>query len=155
MIRATDVPSTGGTYVLLLQLNTPTHLEIGRLGVFDFAPGWYAYVGSALGSGGLRARLNHHAKLANRPHWHIDYLRRVAALRQVWYAVSDARHEHAWAAVLRLLPGATIPARRFGASDCDCLAHLFHYEHLPDFDGFCAQITVPTSILCRDFSPGP
>ncbi len=36
--------------------------EMGRLGRFDIIPGYYAYVGSAFGSGGLPARLGHHLK---------------------------------------------------------------------------------------------
>ncbi len=150
---ATQLPSTGGTYILLMQLDTLTRLEIGRLGVFDFAPGWYAYIGSALGPGGLRARLNHHLKRAARPHWHIDYLRRVAQLRQVWYAVSEARHEHTWAAALHGLAGASTPVRRFGASDCDCAAHLFYYDRLPDFDAFRAQIGPTPAVLRWDALP--
>jgi len=149
---ATQLPSTGGTYILLMQLDTPTRLEIGRLGVFDFAPGWYAYVGSALGPGGLRARLNHHLKRAARPHWHIDYVRRVAQLRQVWYAVSEMRHEHIWAAALHGLAGASVPVRRFGASDCDCAAHLFYDDRLPDFEAFCAQIG-PSLVVLRWENP--
>jgi len=50
-------------------------MEIGRLGAFDIRPGFYAYVGSAFGSGGLRAgspiisRLSRRSALASRlPH---------------------------------------------------------------------------------------
>jgi Uri superfamily endonuclease len=35
-------------------------LGIGSLGEFDIIPGFYAYVGSAFGSGGLRSRIGHH-----------------------------------------------------------------------------------------------
>lgn len=149
---AGDLPGTGGTYVLLLRLDLPAHLKIGRLGAFDFAPGWYAYVGSALGPGGLRARLSHHQKRAARPHWHIDYLRQAANLEWVWYAVGGDRHEHAWAAALGSLPGASLAARRFGASDCDCPAHLFHYAHMPHAAAFGDRIA-PTSI--RRWQPSP
>lgn len=37
---AGDLPGTGGTYVLLLRLDLPAQLKIGRLGAFDFVPGW-------------------------------------------------------------------------------------------------------------------
>ncbi len=49
-------------------------LEIGRLGSFNIIPGFYAYVGSAFGPGGLRARIRHHLESVAQPHWHIDYL---------------------------------------------------------------------------------
>ena len=47
---------------------------------------WY-YVGSALEPGGLRVRIAHHARIAARPHWHIDYLRRHTPLTGVCTAL--------------------------------------------------------------------
>lgn len=120
-----------GTYILLMHLANPQALTIGRLGMFDFAAGWYAYVGSAFGSGGLAGRLHHHLKPAPRPHWHIDYLRQVAPLVDVWYTTSETRLECTWAAVLKQMPGAEIPIPRFGASDCRCEAHLFYFPARP------------------------
>jgi Uri superfamily endonuclease len=52
-------------------------LSVGRLGEFDLVPGFYAYVGSAFGLGGLRARIGHHPESTAEPHWHIDYLLKV------------------------------------------------------------------------------
>jgi hypothetical protein len=37
-------------------------LEIGRLGAYDVVLGYYAYVGSDFGVGGLRARIGQHLK---------------------------------------------------------------------------------------------
>lgn len=127
-----------GTYILILNLPAPTRLTIGRLGVFDFADGWYAYAGSAFGGGGLRGRLKHHLAPVTRPHWHIDALRQAAQVCEVWSLADAANHEHAWAAALRSLPGSSIPAARFGASDCRCPAHLVYFPTAPDFAGFCA-----------------
>lgn len=80
-----------------------------------------------MGSGGLRGRLKHHFSPLQRSHWHIDYLRQVTVCQQVWYVVSDVSHEHEWASLLGEIPGAGIPIRRFGASDCSCKSHLFHF----------------------------
>ena len=55
-----DLPEDKGTYVLIASLAQMKRLEIGRLGTFDIKPGFYAYVGSAFGAGGLRARIGHH-----------------------------------------------------------------------------------------------
>ncbi|MCC7449853.1 MAG: GIY-YIG nuclease family protein [Anaerolineae bacterium] len=127
-------PESGkGTYILVLRLSTPIMLAVGRLGAYPFPAGWCAYVGSAFGAGGLAGRLKHHLTVAPRPHWHIDYLRQVAPVAQVWYRVADLSYEHEWAAQLSAIPGTTIPVPRFGASDCTCAAHLFHFPAPPDF----------------------
>lgn len=128
-----------GTYILILHLSKPAHLTIGKLGVFDFPNGYYAYVGSAFGAGGLRGRLKHHLSPAAKPHWHIDYLRQGATILEVWYITSETRHEHQWTDALHSLPDATIPAPRFGASDCKCAAHLICFVDKPDFASFCDE----------------
>src|SRR5262245_33042445 len=116
-----------GTYILILHLPESRHIQIGKLGVFAMSAGFYGYVGSAFGSGGLAGRLNHHRRPAARPHWHIDYLRQAARLEAIWIQESDSRREHEWASILRLMPGMVIPIPRFGASDCSCPAHLFYF----------------------------
>jgi Uri superfamily endonuclease len=134
-----------GTYVLILQLSQPARLTTGKLGEFDFPAGWYAYVGSAFGPGGLRGRLKHHLAPVTKPHWHIDYLRSAASVREVWYLIGEAICEHQWADTLRSMPGAAIPAPRFGASDCTCETHLIYFAEKPDsgvlrgFMGLSAQ----------------
>ena len=137
-----NIPTEQGTYILILRLDSPAHLRIGRLGAFDFAAGWCAYVGSAFGHGGLRGRLKHHLKPVAKPHWHIDYLRAEAVVQAVWYHASATVYEHAWAAALRTLPGAAAPAPRFGASDCRCAAHLICFASRPDFTAFCERADV-------------
>ena len=69
-----------GTYALLISSATDQLIRIGRLGTLRLKPGYYMYVGSALGSGGVRGRLAHHMRPAERPHWHIDYLRKKTTL---------------------------------------------------------------------------
>jgi len=51
-----------GTYALLLKLDKQERITVGRLGTFDFPAGYYLYVGSALGPGGLQARLARHRR---------------------------------------------------------------------------------------------
>lgn len=120
-----------GTYVLCLYLRKGTRLKIGRLGCFDFKRGYYAYVGSAFGPGGLAARLNHHRTVAKRPHWHIDYLRREAHLKEIWMHTGPERKEHDWAAKLHAMEAAQTPVKGFGASDCKCSTHLFYFSKKP------------------------
>ena len=125
------VPAAPGTYILVLRCSAARAARIGRLGRLHLRPGWFLYVGSAFGPGGLRGRLQHHARRAARPHWHVDYLRRYARLEEVWYE-SNARRECERAAEIGAMPGAVILLPGFGSSDCRCGAHLFWFAERPD-----------------------
>jgi Uri superfamily endonuclease len=124
------LPDAPGTYALLLRCASCRRVSIGRLGVLQLRPGWYVYVGSAFATGGLRARFSHHQRVAQRPHWHVDYLRRRAQLVAVWYVCGE-RCEHKWAESLGAMPDATIPMAGFGSSDCGCPTHLFQFGNRP------------------------
>jgi len=126
-----DAQSARGTYLLVIGLGQPTTLTVGRLGTFSFPAGWYAYAGSALGPGGLEARLARHRRAEKRLHWHIDYLLPHGTLETIWQLVSPSRLECAWAAAIRALPGAETPVSGFGASDCRCSAHLVYFRDRP------------------------
>jgi hypothetical protein len=71
-----EIGRSRGTYVLVLQLYQLIKIEIGRLGLISFEPGYYLYTGSALGPGGLSGRISQHLrqKTQKRSHWHIDAL---------------------------------------------------------------------------------
>ena len=47
---------------------------VGRLGALPVEPGFYVYVGSAFGPGGLERRVGRHATTEKKHRWHIDYL---------------------------------------------------------------------------------
>lgn len=117
-----------GTYVLILQLVQEKRIRIGRLGQFVLPRGYYAYVGSALGPGGLEKRLRHHLNPGPKFHWHLDYLRKEADPVKVWIREGGERREHDWASVLRAMKGVRIPVKGFGSSDCKCPAHLFLFQ---------------------------
>ena len=119
-----------GTYLLLLSVQVPTPVTVGRLGTVSLCPGWYVYVGSALG--GLGPRLRRHARTLKPYHWHIDALREVAPLVKVAARLGRERLECSIAHHVAALPGAAQPVPRFGASDCRCLTHLFHFADEPD-----------------------
>jgi len=124
-----------GTYALVLRIRRSTSVQVGRLGRFDFPRGYYIYVGSAFGPGGVRARVSRHCRASKSKRWHIDYLREVATPLAVWYSYEPDRLEHRWAdalgkmADLRSITG-------FGCSDCRCAAHLFFSTTLPDPDTY-------------------
>lgn len=125
------LPSQPGTYALLMQLDRETRAQIGRLGRFLFSAGWYVYIGSARGPGGLAARLRHHERIATHLHWHVDFLRSLARPTEVWWESGHNRGECAWARALGKHTGASIPAPGFGSSDCRCVTHLFYFPHNP------------------------
>ncbi len=132
--------SEHGTYALILRAAQPAKVQVGKLGDLQILAGSYVYVGSAFGPGGVRARLRRHLRRPPRPHWHIDYLRRVVPPSEIWYAQSDVQREHLWASAFQSLPGARIPLRGFGASDCGCVAHLFYFEAPPCLAAFRRRV---------------
>lgn len=129
-----------GTYALILRAPRAAQVRAGRLGRVNLPAGGYAYIGSAFGPGGLGGRLRHHLGAIARPRWHIDTLRAVASLEQVWISAEPRRREHDWARTLERSPGVCVPVRGFGSSDCRCAAHLFHWERSRDTDGFARRL---------------
>ena len=115
---------------MLLEAHGP--LTVGRLGVLSF-DGWYVYVGSALGPGGLK-RLQRHFDYADRHdapmRWHVDALLGAGALRGAVVGVTNERLE---CLLADGLSATHLPAfKGFGSSDCGCVTHLFgapSYEH--------------------------
>lgn len=122
-----------GAYALHLYMANPKYLQIGRLGRFAFPAGEYFYLGSALGPGGLKARISRHVRGDGHPHWHIDYLRKHADLIGYYSVNIELRQECLWSKTLASLPEASIPVPYFGASDCKsgamkCPAHLISFH---------------------------
>lgn len=138
-------PDCPGTYVLILRLPRLAIISVGHLGCFQFPAGCYAYVGSARGPGGLVARISRHLRAPKPVRWHIDYLRAYTQPIEIWYAAGTRERECAWAQAMAGLPGASIPAPRFGASDCRCPAHLIFFAAPPDPAGFAHTIGEPVS----------
>ena len=128
--------SRPGTYVLVLSSRSTDLIQIGRLGALQLQSGFYVYVGSALGPGGVRARLAHQLKLSGRPHWHIDYLRLHTRVEDVWYRLDTRRLEHVWAKRIGLAEGASVPLVGFGSTDCGCESHLFFFPQRPSRERF-------------------
>ena len=119
-----------GVYLLVLEAYGPG--EVGRLGVLDF-DGWYVYVGSALGSGGLKRLQRHfdYRKRTDAPvRWHIDVLLGAGALRGALSGVTGERVE---CRLAEALGSSLTPAfKGFGSSDCGCATHLFG---APSYEG--------------------
>ncbi len=126
MFNLQDLPSSHGTYALHLHVSGSYSITLGRLGPAIIPAGYYFYLGSARGAGGLRARVGRHLSGDGTLHWHIDYLRGIAEVQSVFYTVTDNALECPWCQALATLPEALIPIPHFGSSDCrsGCEAHL-------------------------------
>jgi len=120
----TNLPTRAGTYVLVLHLARPARLRVGAFGRCDFPAGWYLYVGSARGPGGLAGRVGRHLRASPKRHWHIDSLRRVAPVEGMWWREGDERRECEWARAIGAWEGVESIVPGFGASDCGCETHL-------------------------------
>ena len=118
------VPDAPGTYMLLLDLPDRCELEIGRKLALELSPGLYCYVGSALGPGGLAARLGRHAVAGGRRHWHVDHLLPHVRVAGALLIESRRRLECVWASWVARRASACVAG--FGASDCRCSGHHFH-----------------------------
>jgi Uri superfamily endonuclease len=128
-----------GVYVLILTLDADRWMTIGHLGRVQFRKGFYAYVGSAFGPGGLSARLRHHLKVKTKPHWHIDLFGQHAHIVDIWYA-ERRRHEHQWARAALAMSPAASPVVGFGCSDCKCRSHLIYFPHAPRLGQFVRRL---------------
>ena len=118
-----------GVYCLVLRLPRPRWVAPGKLGHGRLAAGWYVYVGSAKRN--LTARLTRHLRYEKRVHWHIDYLRAVARVEQIWVWPWTDGGECRTNARIQALSGAGVPWRGFGSSDCGCSSHLTVFAEKP------------------------
>lgn len=120
-----------GTYLLVLRLSHARSVTVGALGRLTLKPGFYVYVGSAMG--GLAARLAHHYRARKDCHWHIDYLRQHARVRGAVAIAGRRRLECRLAGRIAQVAAWTVPG--FGCSDCECRSHLFGFARDPLRDG--------------------
>ena len=97
-----------GTYALILSCCEQCPYSGRAPRTRQLQRGYYVYLGSALGPGGLRARIAHHQKLSPRPLWHIDYLRTRTQIHCIWFSYDTRRREHQWARVVQTMRGAKI-----------------------------------------------
>ncbi len=99
-----------GVYCLIFK-NQGLTVRVGALGDLTFQAGWHIYVGSALGSGGLK-RLERHISLAHgsdkKPKWHIDYLLTNPDF-SLFYAIFVITQEQFECRLARLLNNSGVP----------------------------------------------
>jgi Uri superfamily endonuclease len=114
-----------GIYVLLIEVGKPCDIQVGKRRNYHFDEGYYAYVGSALGS--LEKRVARHLDTRKKLYWHIDYLLNMAVVRGVIYAETNQKKECLMA---QALSKTLVSKSGFGCSDCNCPSHLFSHRNL-------------------------
>jgi Uri superfamily endonuclease len=160
-----SIPNAPGVYILVLYLSQTTAITFNRKSSRHlFPPGWYVYVGSARGPGGLSRRVARHQRRnadGKRMHWNVDYFREHATLCEVWYCETESSEaEHQWACVVRDLTSATVPVLKFGANDCTagCPSHFFHLADRPSTVEFRSKLesrTLSTKVFVEFFEEPP
>ena len=140
-----------GVYVLILKLKRDTTITIGKLGTFDFKKGFYAYTGSARGTGGFK-RVDRHFNVAagqnTTRRWHIDYL---LPHTEAICAVTVPTDDDLECAVAGKLAGMLAGIADFGCSDCSCSSHLFFSDNdITDMvTSTCNNLSGNESIITR------
>ena len=88
-IRSSNNAKVPGTYILLIELTEANPINVGKLGIHIFEPGYYLYVGSELN--GLVSRISRHMRSDKPCHWHIDYLTQVARVIGIFWIVGTKK----------------------------------------------------------------
>jgi Uri superfamily endonuclease len=118
-----DLPAVTGAYLLVLDIKRTVILKLPRFQGLRVEPGRYAYVGSARGPGGIKARCKRHLRKQKKLHWHIDHLTSRAS--SIVVAAFPDGHECRIADEILKYTNAKMPFAGFGSSDCSvCRSHL-------------------------------
>ena len=126
-----DLKPDPGSYTLIMRSQVNQTIQVGKTKSLELQPGYYIYCGSAMGSGGIRARVSRHLKVNKNKHWHIDSLLDWCDVLEVWLCYTSINFEHAWSELLGKVMDSGTKAFRFGASDCTCQSHLFFATKKP------------------------
>ena len=130
LLQSLRVPTARGAYQLLIRLDRDRTITVGALGTFRFPAGCYVYTGSAMN--GIEARVRRHLSNRKRIRWHVDFLLEHARIIRYAIRESSVREECELNARTLALPGASVPVKGFGSSDCRCVSHLVYFAHEPD-----------------------
>ena len=120
-----------GNYLLILHLLKTGEIAVGKKIKHVFTEGYYIYIGSAYGPGGLQKRLERHFSKEKKIYWHIDYFLQHSKLIEAWTIAPAISLEHEIAEFLHTIPDFKPAYPHFGSSDCNCPTHLFKYGRKP------------------------
>ena len=121
-----------GSYALILKLKKDSEIKVGSLGKIKFKKGFYCYIGSALGKGGIEKRIGRYERLNKKKKgkikWHIDYLliNPNISILSVFIFPSKRKIECNISKILEKKANKSI--KNFGSSDCKCNSHLHYFN---------------------------
>jgi len=135
-----------GVYVLIIQVDEDTDVNVGAIGRLTFKKGLYAYVGSAQNS--LEQRVRRHLRKEKCRFWHVDYLLRSDAAKvvEVFHKQADKTEE---CAIAKVIGERGEPIDGFGSSDCSCKSHLFRIEDYGFLQEFMRVLDAKTTLFKR------
>lgn len=141
-----------GSYILTVSIPHDVDLNVGALGPISLDAGTYAYAGSALGPGGIPARVQRHlrSEALKRKHWHIDEIMEIGQIEEIWWIEGSERQECDLAARLRRVGELAVAS--FGSSDCRCPGHLIRL-HQPSGVDLAMKTFLVNSRIHRSINP--
>ncbi|MBY9001934.1 MAG: GIY-YIG nuclease family protein [Candidatus Heimdallarchaeota archaeon] len=115
-----------GTYLLYIQVSEILLITIKERKI-PIEEGYYLYVGSAYGSGGLASRLHRHLRKKKKNHWHIDKI--TTSTKTSINGILVLAEQKVECTLSKILSGIenVIAIKEFGNSDCkkNCMSHFF------------------------------
>lgn len=120
----------GGSYILIMRLDSDRLIEVGDLGGILFRRGYYLYVGSV--KAGMSRRIDRHLRRRKNVDGHVDCLRNGADGIRALPVRSCESLECTLAGTLGTLSEWSVPG--FGCADCACESHLFAMKGDPERD---------------------
>jgi len=115
--------------LLYLKITKPTIIKIRNKEIL-LKKGFYIYVGSAFGKGGLSSRIHRHLRKEKKVHWHIDQITTKDICQ--FYGVAVFPNEKSECEISNLMSRFENlqPIKYFGSSDCrnNCISHFFYVK---------------------------
>ncbi len=115
-----------GTYLIQLHSQKKQTIASGKFAGVAIEQGYYLYIGSALGPGGIKSRVGRHLKKDKPLKWHIDHLRQITRVSLICLTYQPQRLEDDWVGKLAENRNLSTPIKGFGATDTRHHSHLFY-----------------------------
>lgn len=115
-----------GTYLFFFRLRKPLTVKTRGGKVFFLKEGYYVYIGSAFGGGGIEKRVGRHLKREKPKRWHLDFVTTSEVFEFLSYVPFYGKRIECNLAGLFENNGELFePVKGFGCTDCSCKSHLF------------------------------